>query len=69
MLEAERLEAERLLNNNTPIKTTYPIKEEIISELVDTSDEPNEINTGRNRYAADGYKDQLNMQLNKLLYA
>jgi hypothetical protein len=95
MLEAERLEAERLLNK----KTTYPIKEEIISELVDTSDEPDEIDTGRNRYAgrdedmpyyysqnnysqivntsdeptrigrnADGYQDQLNMQLNKILY-
>jgi len=96
MLEAERLEAERLLNK----KTTYPIKEEIISELVDTSDEPDEIDSGRNRYAGideympyyyfsqnnvsqivntsdeptrigrnvDGYQDQLNMQLNKLLY-
>ena len=101
MLEAERLEQERLLNNNTPIKTTYPIKEEIISVLVDTSDDTDEINTGRNRYAgrdedmpsyyysqnnvsqivntsnepirigrnADGYQDQLNLQLNKLLYA
>lgn len=101
MLEAERLEQERLLNNNKPIKTTYPIKEEIISVLVDTSDEPDEIDTGRNRYAgrdedmpsyyysqnnysqifntsneptrigrnADGYQDQLNTQLNQLLYA
>jgi hypothetical protein len=101
ILEAERLEAERLLSNNTPIKTTYPIKEEIIGVLVDTDDEPDEINTGRNRYAgrdedmpsyyysqnnvsqifntsneptrigrnADGYQDQLNMQLNKILYA
>jgi hypothetical protein len=99
ILEAERLEAERLLSNNTPIKTTYPIKEEIIGVLVDTDDEPDEINTGRNRYAgrdedmpyyysqnnvsqifntsneptrigrnADGYQDQLNMQLNKILY-
>jgi hypothetical protein len=100
ILEAERLEKERLLNNNTPIKTTFPIKEEVISVLVDTSDEPDEIDTGRNRYAgrdedmpnyyysqnnysqivntsneptrigrnADGYQDQLNMQLNKILY-
>jgi hypothetical protein len=100
ILEAERLEEERLLNNNTPIKTTFPIKEEVISVLVDTNDEPDEIDTGRNRYAgrdedmpyyysqnnysqivntsdepirigrnADGYQDQLNMQLNKILYA
>lgn len=98
ILEAQRLEAERLLNN-TPIKTTYPIKEDVISVLVDTSNEPNEIKTGRNRYSsrdedmssyysqnnvsqivntsnepsrigrnADGYEDQLNMQLNKILY-